>query len=131
MSANFSDIARIATITNMSAASATLSALMTSWVFLRKPDLTMVLNGCLAGLVAITAPCAYVSVFSSLLIGFIAGILVVFSVLFFDKVRVDDPVGAISVHLINGIWAKRLSHHLSQLFYLQNQFSQRRGEVEF
>ena len=104
MSANFSDIARIATITNMSAASATLSALMTSWVFLRKPDLTMVLNGCLAGLVAITAPCAYVSVFSSLLIGFIAGILVVFSVLFFDKVRVDDPVGAISVHLINGIW---------------------------
>jgi len=104
MSANFSDIARIATITNMSAASATLSALMTPWVFLRKPDLTMVLNGCLAGLVAITAPCAYVSVFSSLLIGFIAGILVVFSVLFFDKVRVDDPVGAISVHLINGIW---------------------------
>lgn len=104
MSANFSDIAKIATVTNMSAASATLSALITSWVFLRKPDLTMVLNGCLAGLVAITAPCAYVSVFSSLLIGFMAGVIVVFSVLLFDKIKIDDPVGAISVHLINGIW---------------------------
>jgi len=64
----------------------------------------MTLNGCLAGLVAITAPCAFVSMGSALLIGAIAGPLVVFAVLFFDKVKLDDPVGALSVHLVNGVW---------------------------
>jgi Amt family ammonium transporter len=62
----------------------------------------MILNGSLAGLVAITAPCAFVSIPSSLIIGLIAGVLVVLSVLFFDKIKVDDPVGAISVHLVCG-----------------------------
>jgi len=62
----------------------------------------MILNGSLAGLVAITAPCAFVSVPSSLIIGLVAGVLVVVSVLFFDRIKVDDPVGAISVHLVNG-----------------------------
>jgi len=61
-------------------------------------------NGALAGLVAITAPCAYVSVASSAIIGLIAGFIVVPAVMFFDKIRVDDPVGALSVHLANGIW---------------------------
>jgi Amt family ammonium transporter len=64
----------------------------------------MILNGCLAGLVAITAPCAFVSVNSAIWIGAIAGVLVVLAVLFFDKVKLDDPVGALSVHLVNGVW---------------------------
>ncbi|MBI2916180.1 MAG: ammonium transporter, partial [Elusimicrobia bacterium] len=75
-----------------------------AWLLLGKPDLSMILNGCLAGLVAITAPCAYVSVGSSVVIGLVAGVLVVFAVLFFDKIQIDDPVGALSVHLANGIW---------------------------
>ena len=64
----------------------------------------MTINGCLAGLVAITAPCAFVSVGSSAIIGFIAGILVVAAVIFFDRVHIDDPVGATAVHLVNGMF---------------------------
>ena len=78
--------------------------MITAWLLLKKPDLGITLNGCLAGLVAITAPCAFVSVPSALIIGLIAGVLVVFAVLFFDKVRVDDPVGATAVHLANGVF---------------------------
>lgn len=104
MAADAKAIAHIAVTTNTAAAVASLSALITAIVLLGKPDLSMILNGCLAGLVAITAPCAWVSVGSSLIIGLIAGVLVVLSVLFFDRVKVDDPVGALSVHLTNGIW---------------------------
>lgn len=104
MAADWASIAHVATTTNTAAATASISALLTAWVLLGKPDLSMTLNGGLAGLVAITAPCAFVSVPSAFLIGIIAGILVVLSVLFFDRVKVDDPVGAISVHLINGVW---------------------------
>jgi Amt family ammonium transporter len=64
----------------------------------------MIINGALAGLVAITAPCAFVSVGSSAVIGLIAGVLVVLSVMMFDRIKIDDPVGALSVHLVNGIW---------------------------
>jgi Amt family ammonium transporter len=64
----------------------------------------MTLNGCLAGLVAITAGCAFVTVGASIIIGLIAGILVVLSVIGFDKLKIDDPVGALSVHLVNGIF---------------------------
>jgi Amt family ammonium transporter len=81
-----------------------MSATITSWLIFGKPDLGMTLNGCLAGLVAITAPCAFVSIGSSLIIGFIAGVLVVLSVIVFDKLKIDDPVGALSVHLVNGIF---------------------------
>lgn len=97
-------ISHICVTTNMAAATAILGATITSWVLLKKPDMGMTLNGCLAGLVAITAPCAFVSVASSAIIGFIAGILVVLAVIFFDRVRVDDPVGATAVHLVNGIF---------------------------
>jgi ammonium transporter, Amt family len=97
-------IGHIAVTTNMAAAAASLSAMITAAVVLGKPDLSMVLNGCLAGLVAITAPCAWVGIGSSVVIGLLAGVLVVFAVLFFDKVKVDDPVGALSVHLVNGIF---------------------------
>lgn len=105
MAAVASDIARICVTTNSAAAAGTFSAYLTAWALLGKPDLSMMLNGCLAGLVAITAPCAFVSVPSSVMIGLIAGILVVFSVVFIDRIlKVDDPVGAISVHLVNGMW---------------------------
>ncbi|MBI4264340.1 MAG: ammonium transporter [Acidobacteria bacterium] len=104
MAADASAIATIALNTNMAAAAGCLAATAVAWIALGKPDLSMILNGTLAGLVAITAPCAFVNVGSSVLIGLIAGVLVVYAVLFFDKVKVDDPVGAISVHLVNGAW---------------------------
>jgi Amt family ammonium transporter len=97
-------IAEVAVTTNMAGAAAALSATAVAWIVLGKPDLGMTLNGCLAGLVAITAPCAFVTVDVSILIGLIAGVLVVFGVLFFDRIRADDPVGATSVHLLNGVF---------------------------
>lgn len=97
-------IAHVCVTTNTAAAMATLTATATAWLVLGKPDLGMTLNGCLAGLVAITAPCAWVTVPVSALIGAIAGVLVVFGVLFFDKLKIDDPVGATSVHLLNGVF---------------------------
>jgi ammonium transporter, Amt family len=104
MAADWNAIARIATTTNTAAAAAAFSATLAAWWLLGKPDLSMTLNGCLAGLVAITAPCAFVSVPSSLIIGLIAGVLVVVAVLSFDRIKVDDPVGAISVHLVCGVF---------------------------
>jgi len=104
MSADPMAISHVAITTNMAAAMATISATLLSWMLLGKPDLGMTLNGCLAGLVAITAPCAFVSVPSSLIIGLIAGMLVVLAVIMFDRLRIDDPVGALSVHLVNGIF---------------------------
>jgi len=97
-------ISLIALNTNMAAAAGCLSATVAAWLLLGKPDLSMILNGTLAGLVAITAPCSVVGVGSSMIIGLIAGVLVVYAVLFFDKVKVDDPVGALSVHLVNGVF---------------------------
>lgn len=97
-------MAHICVTTNMAAAAAIMSSTFTSWLLLKKPDLGMTLNGCLAGLVAITAPCAFVSVASSAIIGLIAGVLVVLAVIFFDRVYVDDPVGATAVHLVNGVF---------------------------
>ncbi|WP_428940117.1 ammonium transporter [Fontivita pretiosa] len=97
-------IGYIAVTTNTAAAFGAVAATITAWIVLGKPDLSMVLNGCLAGLVAITAPCAVVSVSGAAIIGTIAGVLVVFSVLFWDKMKIDDPVGALSVHLVCGVW---------------------------
>ncbi|MCE9501033.1 MAG: ammonium transporter [Leptospira sp.] len=97
-------IAHVLVATNIAAAMGALSSTVTAWILLKKPDLGMILNGTLAGLVAITAPCAFVSIGSAAIIGTIAGVLVVVSVLFFDKIKVDDPVGAVSVHLVNGVW---------------------------
>ncbi|MBU4460364.1 MAG: ammonia permease, partial [Verrucomicrobia bacterium] len=97
-------IAHVLVNTNMAAATGTIGAMVTAWLLLKKPDLSMILNGCLAGLVAITAPCAFVTIPAGALIGFIAGVLVVLAVLFFDRMKLDDPVGALSVHLVNGVW---------------------------
>lgn len=99
-----SAIAHIVVTTNTAAAAAILSSTITAWITLGKPDLSMIVNGALAGLVAITAGCAFVDVGSSALIGLVAGVLVVVAVPFFDRRRMDDPVGALSVHLANGIW---------------------------
>jgi len=101
---NPGDVVHIVVTTNTAAIAAVLTATATSWIFIGKPDLGMTINGCLAGLVGITGSCAFVSVTSSLIIGAIAGVIVVFSVLFFDRVKVDDPVGATSVHLVCGVF---------------------------
>jgi len=97
-------ISHVAITTNTAAAAAIMSSTILSWFLIGKPDLGMTLNGCLAGLVAITAPCAFVSVASSIVIGLIAGVLVVLAVMGFDRLRIDDPVGALSVHLVNGVF---------------------------
>lgn len=98
------DVMHILVTTNTSAIAAVLTSTITSWLVIGKPDLGMTINGCLAGLVGVTGSCAYVSVESSLLIGAIAGVLVVFAVGFFDKLHVDDPVGATAVHLCCGVF---------------------------
>ena len=94
----------IAVTTNLAAAAGGVAATFTSWLKDGKPDLSMIINGILAGLVGITAGCADVSYLSAVIIGLIAGIIVVYSVAFFDSIKIDDPVGATSVHLVCGIW---------------------------
>ena len=98
------DVMHILVTTNTAAIAAVLTSTVTSWLVVGKPDLGMTVNGCLAGLVGITGSCAYVSIESSLLIGAIAGVLVVFAVGFFDRLHVDDPVGATAVHLCCGVF---------------------------
>ncbi len=98
-------IGRIAMTTNLAAAAGGLTALISIWAICKKPDISMTLNGVLAGLVAITAPCYTVTLGGAVIIGAVAGVLVVLSVLFIDRVlKVDDPVGAVSVHGVNGLW---------------------------
>ncbi len=104
MAADPESIARICITTNSAAVAGILTSTAVAWLVLGKPDLSMTINGCLAGLVAVTAPCAYIGVGSALVIGAIAGVLVVFAVIWFDKRRIDDPVGALAVHLVNGIF---------------------------
>lgn len=97
-------IAMIFVNTNLAAAAGCVAAMFVSWIKFGKPEVGMSLNGALAGLVGITAGCANVTPGSSIIIGLVAGILVVFSVMFFDKIKVDDPVGAVSVHGVCGAW---------------------------
>jgi len=125
MAADPDAIARVTINTCIAGAVGGVAATFASYFALGKPDLSMVLNGILAGLVAITAPCNWVTPAGSFIIGLIAGILVVYAVLFFDKIRVDDPVGALSVHLVNGVWgtfslglfAANVSGGVTGLFY--------------
>lgn len=98
------DIAMIFVNTNLAAAAGCIMAMMVSWIKFGKPEVGMSLNGALAGLVGITAGCANVTPSSAIVIGAMAGVIVVFSVLFFDRIRIDDPVGAISVHGVCGAW---------------------------
>lgn len=94
----------VALNTMLASAAGLMSAMFYMWSRVNKPDPTMVANGMLAGLVAVTAPCAFVSPGESLIIGLIAGILVCIAVELVDKMRVDDPVGAVAVHGVNGLW---------------------------
>lgn len=90
--------------TSLAASAGAIGSTLASWTLFKKPDLSMVLNGILAGLVGITAGADKMSPLSSVIIGFIAGFIVVLSVTFFDRIKIDDPVGALSVHLVCGIW---------------------------
>lgn len=104
LSADPDGVSYVFVTTGMAAAAGGIAALFTSWFVGGKPDLSMALNGILAGLVGITAGADVVSVNSAVLIGLVAGVIVVFSVVGLDRIRLDDPVGAISVHGICGIW---------------------------
>ncbi|TFH55272.1 MAG: ammonium transporter, partial [Gemmatimonadales bacterium] len=97
-------IARVAANTNLAAAAGGIMAMVTVWMIVGKPDLSMAMNGALAGLVAITAPCAFVDPWAAIVIGATGGMLVVLGVFLLDKLHIDDPVGAFPVHGINGIW---------------------------
>ncbi|WP_332698498.1 ammonium transporter [Halalkalibacter lacteus] len=94
----------VALNTNLAASAGAIAALLISWMIVGKADVPTMLNGALAGLVAITASCAYVTPGSALLIGLIAGLLVFYSIKFFDKIKVDDPIFALSVHGVAGVW---------------------------
>ncbi len=96
--------AYIAVTTNLSAAAGAVGAMICSWILFRKPDPSFALNGALAGLVGITAGCDCLSPMFAAITGLIAGVIVVFSCVFFDKIRIDDPVGAVSVHGVCGAW---------------------------
>ena len=97
-------IARVAINTNLAAAAGGIMAMIMVWRMFGKPDLSMAMNGALAGLVAITAPCAFVDPWAAILIGAIGGVLVVLGVVLLDHLKIDDPVGAFPVHGMNGIW---------------------------
>ena len=104
LSADPTKISFVLCTTMFGACAGIVGAMLMSMICLRKPDHSMTLNGCLAGLVAITAGADCVSPLSAILIGLIGGVIVVPSVLIFDRLELDDPVGALSVHLVNGVW---------------------------
>ena len=105
LSASPGAVSYVFVTTTLAAAGGIMGAMAASWLYQKKPDLSMVLNGSLAGLVGITASADVVSIFSAIVIGLVAGVLVVFSVIIFDTYfKLDDPVGALSVHLVCGIW---------------------------
>jgi Amt family ammonium transporter len=104
LSANPVAVSLVFVTTALGGAAGIITAMFTSWIVLKKPDLSMSLNGALAGLVGITASADVITPVSAVIIGGIAGILVFFAVIFFDRIKIDDPVGAISVHGVCGIW---------------------------
>ena len=104
LSADAELVSLVFVTTCLAASTGIIGAMLTSWIVQKKPDLSMVLNGMLAGLVGITAGADTVSVNAAMLIGLVAGVIVVGAVLLIDRAKIDDPVGAISVHLVCGIW---------------------------
>ncbi len=96
--------AYVALNTNLAAAAGVLGAVITSWIVVKKPDLSMMLNGAIAALVAITAACAFVAPWAAILIGFVSGVIVVVGALFVERIGIDDPVGAIAAHGMSGMW---------------------------
>lgn len=117
---NADAISLIAANTNIAAAAGALTALVLTWMMNGKPDLSFAINGVLGGLVAITAPCAFVTPLASIIIGAVGGAVVVYGTLWLEKSKIDDPVGAVPVHLMSGIWgtlAVGLFHTTNGLFY--------------
>ncbi len=105
LSADPATVSLVLVTTSIAAAAGGVAAAMTSWIVGGKPDITMALNGILAGLVGITAGADQMAIWEAVVIGLVAGVLVYFAVVFIDTVlKIDDPVGAISVHLLCGIW---------------------------
>jgi Amt family ammonium transporter len=104
LSADPASVSLVLVTTSIAASAGAVGAMLTSWFYFKKPDITMLLNGILAGLVGITAGADKMSPMDSILVGLIAGVIVVFSVTLFDKLKLDDPVGALSVHLVCGIF---------------------------
>jgi Amt family ammonium transporter len=96
--------AYVALNTSLAAAAGVLGALVASWLTIKKPDLSMMLNGAIGALVAITAACAFVAPWAALVIGAGAGVVVVLGVLLVERLRIDDPVGAIAAHGMSGVW---------------------------
>ena len=96
--------AYVALVTNLAAAAGGVSGILVAWLYLKKPDLSMMLNGVLAGLVAITAASGYVAPWAAIVIGCVAGAIAVFGVVFIERLGIDDPIGAVSVHGMSGIW---------------------------
>jgi Amt family ammonium transporter len=96
--------AYVALNTNIAAAAGVFGALITSWLVIKKPDISMMLNGAIAALVAITAACAFVAPWGALLVGFVAGVIVVLGVLLVERVGIDDPIGAVAAHGMAGVW---------------------------
>ncbi len=103
LSANPGEVSYVLTTTSLAAAAGIMGAMMCSWIVQKKPDLSMVLNGCLAGLVGITAGSDVVSIKAAVIIGLLCGIVAVLAVMMFDKLKLDDPVGATTVHLVGGV----------------------------
>ena len=104
LSADPMAISYVFVTTCLAAAAGIVAASFTSWRLQKHPDLTMVLNGCLAGLVGVTAGADVLSISASIIVGVVAGVIVVLAVFLFDRLRLDDPVGALSVHLVCGVW---------------------------
>ena len=104
LSADPGGVSLVFVTTTLAGAAGIIGAMVASWSISKKPDLSMILNGSLAGLVGITAGADVISPINSIIVGFIAGLIVVVAVIQLDKAKVDDPVGAISVHLVCGIW---------------------------
>ena len=104
LSANPGPLGLVFTTTALAGVSGCLAAMVVSWFFLKKPDVSMALNGILAGLVGITAGADAMGPWAAAIVGAIAGVIVVLSIIFFDSIKIDDPVGAISVHGVCGIW---------------------------
>ncbi len=107
----------------LAAGAGAILAMLTTWFKFGKPDVGMTLNGTLADLVGTTAPSATVTPLGAIIIGVVAGIIVVFSVLFFDKIKVDDPVGAISVHGVCGAWGTIAAALLHENLFLSLPFN--------
>jgi len=96
--------AYVAVTTNVAAAGGALGAVVVSWLVIKKPDLSMMLNGAIAALVAITAACGFVAPWAAIVIGVVAGAIAVLGVLGVERIRIDDPIGAVSVHGLAGVW---------------------------